>query len=142
MEKIVTNLMVTNMQDSLDFYCGQLGFTLTMGVTGDQQVFTDGNPREDLVFAMLTLGDGELMLQTRDSLAQDVPGISPTATPGGTFTLYMRGVEVDTLAQHLRDTVEIIKGPETSWYGMRELYIRDPDGYILTLGAPDGPPPA
>lgn len=141
MEKIVTNLMVTNMQNSLDFYCGKLGFTLSMGVNSDQQVFTDGNPREDLVFAMLTLENGELMLQQRDSLAQDVPVFSPTATPGGTFTLYIRGAEVDSLAQSLRDSVEIIKGPETSWYGMRELYIRDPDGYVLALGAPDGPPP-
>jgi uncharacterized glyoxalase superfamily protein PhnB len=141
MEKIVTNLMVTNMQNSLDFYCGKLDFTLSMGVNSDQQVFTDGNPREDLVFAMLTLENGELMLQRRDSLAQDVPAFSPTATPGGTFTLYIRGAEVDSLAQSLRDSVEIIKGPETSWYGMRELYIRDPDGYVLALVAPDGPPP-
>ena len=141
MEKIATNLMVCNMQKSLDFYCGKLGFTLNMGVNSDQQTFTDGEPREDLVFAMLTLGDGELMLQRRDSLAQDVPVFSAHATPGGTFTLYIRGAEVDQLAQRLGDTVEVIKGPETSWYGMRELYIRDPDGYVITLGAPEGPPP-
>ncbi|MCG6970328.1 MAG: VOC family protein [Gammaproteobacteria bacterium] len=141
-EKIATNLMVSNMQESLAFYCDKLGFTLNMGVNSDHQTFTDGEPREDLIFAMLTLGDGELMLQRRDSLAQDVPVFSADATPGGTFTLYIRGTEVDTLAEQLGDSVEIIKGPETSWYGMRELYIRDPDGYVLTLGTPDGPPPA
>jgi catechol 2,3-dioxygenase-like lactoylglutathione lyase family enzyme len=139
--KITINLMVTNMRESLDFYCGVLDFTLSMGVNADHETFTDGVLRDDLIFVMLTHGAEELMLQRRDSLAQDVPVFAADATPGGTFTLYMRGEPADALAARLPDSVEIIKGPETTWYGMRELYIRDPNGYVLTFGAPDGPPP-
>jgi catechol 2,3-dioxygenase-like lactoylglutathione lyase family enzyme len=142
MEKITANLMVTNMRQSLDFYCEVLGFTLSMGVNGDQEIFTNGVIRDDLVYVMLSHGSEGLMLQRRDSLAEDVPVFAADATPGGTFTLYMRGEPVDALAARLPDSVEIIKGPETTWYGMRELYIRDPDGYVLAFGAPDGPPPA
>ncbi len=141
MEKITANLMVTNMRESLEFYCEIFGFTLSMGVNADKEIFTDGVLHDNLIFAMLTRGANELMLQRRDSLAEDVPVFAADATPGGTFTLYMRGEPADALAARLPDSVEIIKGPETTWYGMRELYIRDPDGYVLAFGAPDGPPP-
>ncbi len=141
MEKIVTNLMVTDMRHSLDFYCGQLGFTLTMGVNHSHEVFIDGNLRDDLIFVTLTQGQVELMLQHRDSFTEDVPAFSPDTNPSGTFTLYIRGVDVDGLAERLPVSVKRIKGPATTWYGMREFYICDPDGYILALGAPDGAPP-
>lgn len=142
MEQIITNLMVTDMRKSLEFYCNLLGFKLSMGVTADRQMFTDGTLRDDLVFAVLKQGPVELMLQLRDSLAEDVPVFSAHDTPCGTFTLYIRGKSIDDLADHLAETVEIIKGPETTWYGMRELYVRDPDGYVLAFGAPEGQPPA
>jgi catechol 2,3-dioxygenase-like lactoylglutathione lyase family enzyme len=141
METITANLMVTNLRKSLDFYCGLLGFTLSMGVDDKREIFTDGVLRDDLVYVILTHGSGELMLQRRDSLAEDVPVFSADATPGGTFTLYFRGEPADALADRLPDTVEIIKGPATTWYGMREIYIRDPDGYVLAFGTPEGPPP-
>ncbi|WP_455211679.1 VOC family protein [Kaarinaea lacus] len=141
MERITTNLMVTDMRKSLDFYCGLLDFTLNMGVNADHETFTDGTLRDDLIYVMLANGSAELMLQHRDSLAEDVPVFSADATPGGTFTLYIRGMSADALAARLGETVEILKGPETTWYGMRELYIRDPDGYVLVFGAPQGPPP-
>jgi len=69
METITTNLMVTDMRKSLDFYCGLLGFTLSMGVNSDHDMFTDGEHRDDLIYVMLTHGSNELMLQRRDSLA-------------------------------------------------------------------------
>lgn len=141
MEKITANLMVTDMRQSLEFYCGLLGFTLSMGVNSDHQTFSDGELRDDLIFAMITHGSEDLMLQRRDSLVEDVPVFASDAIPGGTFTLYMRGEPADAMAARLPDSVEIIKGPETTWYGMRELYIRDPDGYVLCFGAPEGPPP-
>jgi catechol 2,3-dioxygenase-like lactoylglutathione lyase family enzyme len=140
MEKITANLMVTDMHRSLDFYCELLGFTLTMGVNTALETFTDGVRRDDLIFVLLAHGSKELMLQRRDSLAKDVPGFTPHTTPCGTFTLYFRGEPADALAARLPNSVEKIKGPETSWYGMRELYIRDPDGYVLAFGTPDGAP--
>jgi len=141
MEKIVANLMVTNMRESLRFYCDLLGFTLNMGVDAAHNTFTDGVIRDELIFATLTNGSAELMLQRRDSFADDVPVFSADVTPAGTFTLYIRGVSADALASRLPESVAIVKGPDTTWYGMRELYIRDPDGYVLAFGSPEGPPP-
>lgn len=34
----------------------------------------------------------------------------------------------------------IVKGPERTWHGMTELYVRDPDGYIVRVGSPDEAP--
>ena len=141
MESMIANLMVSDMSRSLDFYCEHLGFTLRMGINCDHQTFTDGVIRDDLIFAMLAHGSVELMLQRNDSFAEDVPVFSADTAPGGTFTLYIRGESADELVDRLPGSVEIIKGPVTTWYGMRELYIRDPDGYVLAFGAPEGPPP-
>ena len=141
MEKIIANLMVSDMRKSLDFYCGLLDFTLSMGVDSNHQTFTDGALRDDLIFAMLTQGSVEIMLQHRISFAEDVPVFTKDSIPGGTFTLYIRGESADELAGRLQGSADIIKGPETAWYGMRELYVRDPDGYVLAFGSPEGPPP-
>jgi uncharacterized glyoxalase superfamily protein PhnB len=138
MEKIIPNLMVSDMQRSLGFYCDLLGFTQNMAVTGDRKVITDGERVGNIVFAMLVNDSAELMLQRRDSMMEDVPAFSPGCVPGGTITLYLRGEAVDELAAKLAGAVEVVKGPETSWYGMRELYIRDPDGYVLAFGTPQG----
>ena len=40
--------------------------------------------------------------------------------------------------------VEIIRGPETTFYGIREIDVRDPDGHIICFGqdltpSPHGP---
>ncbi|MDJ0950356.1 MAG: VOC family protein [Alphaproteobacteria bacterium] len=142
MQKITANLMVADMGASLAFYCEVLGFSLSMGVSPDREILTDGRPRADLVFALIVKDAAELMLQRRDSMTADVPAFPADAVPGGTFTLYIRGEDADALAARLPAGVEVIKGPETSWYGMREIFIRDPDGYVLALGAPDGPSPA
>jgi hypothetical protein len=53
----------------------------------------------------------------------------------------LRGYHPDEVAD--KDVSAItVKGPIKQWYGMVELYLRDPDGYIICLAAPEGPPPA
>lgn len=32
---------------------------------------------------------------------------------------------------------DIVKEPRRSWYGMNELYLRNPDGYVIYIGALD-----
>ncbi len=75
-------------------------------------------------------------------MLQDSPAFDASTVPGASITLYFRVDDVDTIAARLPAETPIVKALETTWYGMREIWVRDPDGYVLTIGTPDGAPPA
>lgn len=136
---IIPNLMVTDIQASLAFYRGLLGFDLVFAIDRERNIHQDpaGKP---ISFATLAWNDAQLMLQTVDSLAQELSVFSSTSEPTPSGTIYVRGYHPDMLeGKDLGDTV--VKAPFLQWYGMKEIYLRDPDGYIICLGAPDGAPP-
>ncbi len=134
---IVPNLVVADVARSVAFYRATLGFSLETSVAAEQSYVQGDDCIENPVFAIVSWADGQLMLQTAASLAGDVPGVPEFATPHLTGAIYLRGFDPDAVAAKLNDDA-IVKGPETSWYGMRELYLRDPDGYLLCLGVPEG----
>lgn len=136
---IVPNLMVSDMQASIAFYRDVLAFTLAFALDSERGMHDDpvGKP---IIFASLKWGQAELMLQTVESLAEDLPVFAKTSKPTASGTILLRGYHPDQVAD--KDVRAItVKGPIKQWYGMVELYLRDPDGYILCLAAPEGPPP-
>jgi len=135
---IIPNLMVSDMARSLAFYRTGIGLDLVMAISGDRQVLaeTDGS---DAAFAILSGVGGQLMLQSIWSLRAELPTLA--ATPAYTGTIYMRGIDPRPIAKRL-DPAHIVKPIELQWYGMLELYARDPDGYIVCLAIADGPPVA
>lgn len=136
---IIPNLLVTDMRRSIAFYRDVLGMRVTVLVAADRSVLQEGDG-EDAVFATFEGADGQLMLQTAASLADDLPAFSADQLPQASGTIYFRGVDPDSVDGKVAPE-QVVKGPFLQWYGMRELYLRDPDGYIICLGIPDGPPP-
>lgn len=58
-----------------------------------------------------------------------------TAVPGpASADLYIRIPAVDALREALPRTVEVVSGPTDMAYGMRELTLRDPNGFAVTFG--------
>ncbi|MCG8490240.1 MAG: hypothetical protein MI743_01385, partial [Sneathiellales bacterium] len=78
--------------------------------------------------------------QKRDSLIAAVPELDKTE-PGLSGTIYLRGFSPDAILSRL-PSEQILRGPVQQWYGMRELYFRDPDGYILCVGNAEGQAPS
>ena len=139
---ITANLMVTDMEASLRFYHEVLGAPMAFTVDGEQNTEMPGQISSDVVFASLRVGEGELMLQERENLLADSPAFGADTVPNASMTLYFRVDDVDAIAARLPDGTAVVKPLETTWYGMREIWIRDPDGYVLTIGTPHGEPPA
>jgi catechol 2,3-dioxygenase-like lactoylglutathione lyase family enzyme len=89
-------------------------------------------------------GDGAeewLELRRGDAVIQFYirpPHDTPTA-PCLSGALYISSHDVDSLAEQLRDKVAVEWGPETMHYGMRELAVRDPNGYLIAFTAPASP---
>jgi len=136
---ITPNLAVTDMVRSLAFYRDVLGMSLHMAVSADRQLLneTDGS---DAVFAVLTLDGVELMLQLASSLAEELPVFDGSAPGKPNGTIYFRNLHPNKVMDRLpKDAV--VKGPFQQWYGMYEVYLRDPDGHVLCLGAPEGAAP-
>jgi uncharacterized glyoxalase superfamily protein PhnB len=121
--KITPILFVDAIEPSLEFWVGRLKFEKIAEVPeGDK-----------LGFVILKKGDSEIMLQTRESIKKDASGAS-TAVLAMTSCLY---IEVDSFSEAL----DRIKGAEVlvpqrdTFYGMREIYVREPGGQIVGFAA-------
>ena len=141
LNSVTTNLMVIDMVRSLRFYHEVLGAPMAFTVDGDQNTTMPGEIGDEVVFASLRIGEAELMLQERVNLLADSPAFDADTLPSASMTLYFRVDDVDAIAGRLPTDTEVLKPLQTTWYGMREIWIRDPDGYALTIGTPSGEPP-
>ncbi len=135
------NLMVTNVAKSLAFYADGIGLEIAFTVDPEQRSDMDGGIIPNAIFASLRTGVGEMMLQDRNNMAADAPAaFSVEDTPGGTLSLYFRVDDVDAVIARLGE-IEVVKPLQLTWYGMKEIWVRDPDGYVVTIGSPDGDAP-
>ena len=63
-------------------------------------------------------------------MSEDIPQFNGMAI-GGSLTLYIEVEDIKGLYATLADKTTIVKDMHTTFYGMREFYIRDCNGYIL-----------
>lgn len=136
---IIPNLAVSDVPRAIAFYTDIIGMALNMTVAADREFAMAPDAIDHPAFAILEWEGAKLMLQTRESLGADMPDVEICA-PNGSSTVYLRGLSPASVLEKL-PPVAIITGPTLSWYGMMELYVRDPDGHILCLAAPEGDAP-
>jgi uncharacterized glyoxalase superfamily protein PhnB len=120
-KKITPVLFAEEIEPCVKFWVERLGFQKTVEVP-------EGNK---LGFAMLQKGNVELMYQNYASADKDVSAASEAVRKGPTF-LY---VEVE----NLDEAIAAVKGAEvvipvrTTFYGAREIGIKDPAGHFITF---------
>ena len=72
------------------------------------------------------------MFQERESLKEKrVPAFGPAPEIGATITFYFQVEDVDALSAKLKEHCPVVRDLHDTFYGMRETYARDPDGYVL-----------
>jgi len=120
-KKITPVMFAEEVEPCVQFWVERLGFQKIAEVP-------EGNK---LGFAMLQKGSVELMYQSYASADKDVGAISQVVRKGPTF-LY---VEVE----NLDETISAVKGAEvvipvrTTFYGAKEIGIKDPAGHFITF---------
>ena len=135
------NLMVSDLQASLAFYVDGIGGQVAFTLDAEQNADMSGGIIDDAVFASLRVGSSEMMLQQKSSLMADVPGAFPEDVfPGGTISVYFRVDDVAAVLGRLGD-IGVVTTLDTTWSGMQESWLRDPGGYLVAIGAPDGDAP-
>ena len=123
-------LQVFDMRASVAFYCDVLGFQLT------QTHEPDGH----LYWAMLKLDDAVLMLNAKYEDEHRPP--APPPAPGHEdVTLYFSCPDVDEAYARVRSKGLNVPAPAIAYYGMKQLTIRDPDGFDLCFQQPVNPSP-
>jgi len=106
---------VPDVRRTVDWYRG-IGFDVT--VTYDDN-------RGGLSFAMVSFGAGEVMFSSGGRLSSH---------HRREVDLYAYTEDVDTLYDRIKDRVEMVEGPHNMFYGMREIIVRDVNGFWITFG--------
>jgi len=144
---LIPNLMVNDVNKTALFYQNVLGFKLVVAVADFKKEMEESNivmelqEGNNLDWANLKLdpedpASAEIMFQSRISLVADLPELPELKdiAISASQTLYLRNNDVDAQFNSLKDKVEVVKGPTTKFYGMREWYMKDNNGYILCFG--------
>jgi hypothetical protein len=120
--KVIPILTVDRIEDSLPFWVDRLGF----------QTRNETFHGDTLGFVMCVRGDLTVELQTRASIAADLPDLAGLS---GLATLYF---PVDDLApiENALSGYDRVIARRDAVYGMREVILRDPSGHIVTFGTP------
>ena len=120
--KITPILFVERIEPSLPLWIERLGFEKTVEVPeGDH-----------LGFAILMKAGTEVMLQTYASLEQDFktqPDIGR-----GSCSLYIEVDDFDYIRRRLEGS-DVVVPERVTFYGMREIAIREPGGHLLCFAA-------
>ena len=137
MKKLTPNLAVKNIKESVAFYHDNFGFELQMAVSEDQSsIGAEFEDDKEYIWAMIASGEVTIMLQREDSLKEDI-GLDFFESIGSSASFYIEVEDVDALYESVKSKVEILKEIETMWYGQREFYVKDINGYILAFSMVD-----
>lgn len=120
-------LQVFDMSRSLRFYRDILGFELVSSAgQGDQPDWV-----------LLRHQKTELMLNTAYESPNRPSAPDPERLAAHEDTsLYFACPDIEGAYRHLREQGIDLKEPSTAPYGMRQLYVKDPDGYLLCFQWP------
>jgi len=118
---------VFDMPTSLEFYRDKLGFS----VTGDS------GQGDESGWVMLQLGPATIMLNTAydDGERPDMPDSNRVAAHRDTC-IYFSCPDVDAAYEHLKSNSIAANPPSVAPYGMKQLYVCDPDNFNLCFQWP------
>jgi uncharacterized glyoxalase superfamily protein PhnB len=120
-KRITPVLFVQDIEPCVKFWVERFGFEKTVEVP-------EGNK---LGFVILQKGNVELMYQSYASADKDVSAVSQVIRKGPTF-LYVEVENVDEIIGALRG-VEVVMPVRTTFYGAKEIGVKDPAGHYLTF---------
>jgi len=123
-QSVAPLVQVFDMSSSIHFYRDLLGFK----VTGKSK--EKSSDPDDVDWAMLQLSNATIMLNTAYD-PEDVPAQPDQARWSGhqDTCLYFGCPDVESAYQQLVAQGLQLEPPKTAWYGMKQLYLKDPDGF-------------
>lgn len=122
LKHVAPYFLVADVVATAEFYRDVLGFTFR-DFFGDPPAFT-------------IVARDEVRIMLNQILSAKAVVVRPNRNVmDGTFDAYVYVSNVDALATELRSKkADIVEGPVNRIHGMRELFVRDCNGYVLAFG--------
>lgn len=120
MKKLTPVLFVKSIEEALPFWTERLKFTKTVDVPGEN----------GLGFCILQHGDVEVMLQTQESLREDLPQLAAAELSATGVMLFLELEDLDEVLKAI-EGCEIVVPERTTFYHMREIAVRAPGGCVI-----------
>ena len=114
-KSVVPMIHVPDVRATVDWY-QSIGFNV---------VATYGNESDGLSFGIVSFGDRQVMFSQ---------GGETSTKRRREVDLYVYTDAVDELYERLKDRVDVVEGPHNTFYGMREVIIRDVNRFWITFG--------
>jgi catechol 2,3-dioxygenase-like lactoylglutathione lyase family enzyme len=123
MQGISPFFIVSNVDQTIAFYCDKLGFETRFR-----------EPERNPFFAIVGRDGAQLFLKS----GKDVPPLpNPNPHPSMRWDAYVSAPDPDALAAEFADHGAIFSAPLMDTHdGLRGFEISDPDGYVLFFGRP------
>jgi hypothetical protein len=123
MKKLTPIIVVDAIEPCLPFWTERLGFEVTVTV-----------PHGDRIgFAIVARDRVEVMYQSRESVAADVPSMSNVV--GGAPVLFIEVEDVGEVESAL-ESADVLVPRRQTFYGMDEVFVRAPCGTVVGFAAP------
>ena len=119
-KRLTPVLMVDAIEPALAFWVDKLGFNKTAEVPHDGK----------LGFVILERDEIQIMYQTKDSVAVDVPSLAKSPQQG-TF-LFIEVDDLNAVVKQLQGVMPVVPR-RTTFYGADELIVREPCGNVVTF---------
>lgn len=127
-ESLTPNIMVEDVNQTLEYYKNILGFEII-----------DTNPTDGrLEWGYVKKGAAGLMFQEVSSLRAEYPGLSSTPLGGGMTFYVLVQKDIESWFLKLEGKVKVVKELNTTFYGTKEFAIEDINGFILTFSERKG----
>lgn len=120
LQKLVSNLMVEDVNKTVQFYEDVLDYILGMNFPEDGQ----------WDWALMKRDGVELMFQSKKTMAKELFPLKDKPV-GGTISLYVTVDDVKAYHKLVKDKVKIIRDLHPTEYGTEEFSFEDCNGYIL-----------
>ncbi|MGE5927050.1 MAG: VOC family protein [Gemmatimonadota bacterium] len=126
-------LQVFDMPRSLAFYRDLLGFRIVDAAPPVKQAAPDAHD-----WVWLQHGEVNLMLNTAYDPGAERPGAPDPARVAAhdDTALFLGAPDVDAVYAHLRAHGVSLEPPTVASYGMKQLSLRDPDGFAICFQWP------
>ncbi|HMA20158.1 MAG TPA: VOC family protein [Gemmatimonadaceae bacterium] len=115
LKKVVPMFHVPDVRQTVDWY-RDIGFEV-------KTTYDDAG--DGLSFAIVSFGAGDVMFSSGGQLS---------SRHRREVDLYAYADDIDELYDRIKDRVEIIEAPHNMFYGMREVIVRDLNGFWITFG--------
>jgi len=134
-KNMTPNFSVEDVAKTIEFYQNSLGFSLKMLRRMDMDTIEFSLVEfEEYSYGIVSRDNVHIMFVQEEVFKENIP-VAEADIKQASVLFYIDLEGVDELYDDFKKKdIEFVKEMNTTWYGRREFYVKDCNGYILAFG--------